>query len=676
VTLPFSWSGVGVRAAAPDTIRVRLTAGTGGFSIRMTDETGAEVAGIGSLAVRSLDPGQLGPGGPGPNSRFRVGWTEVPLPAGTAAPLALIGDHDPGLLTRLDAFPAAGDAPVPELLLLDCLPERAGPVGPGTEAERARRATHRALEVLKTVLADNRYAGSRLGVLTGSAAGVDGDASLDLAGAAVAGLVRAAQTENPGRLVLVDVDGTDASFGMLRAAMCSGEPQLALREGRAFAARLMRVAADEERPFELDPEGTVLITGGTGNLGAQVARHLVTGHSARHLLLTSRSGRAASGADELVHDLTHLGAEVTLAACDVADRRALADLLARVPAEHPLTAVIHAAGVLDDATVTRLTADQIDAVLRPKADAAWHLHELTADMDLARFVLFSSASGVLGGAGQANYAAANSFLDGLAGYRRALGLPATSLAWGLWEAGNALDRATRARIGRSGMLPIDAGQGLALFDGALRLDRPTVMLASLDLPSLRARADSGSVAPMLRDLVGDRRKGTGTGAAGPPLLPAQLIGRAEAEQVELVLEFLRQEISVVLGHATPATVELDRGFLEMGFDSLTAVELRNRLNDATGQRLPATTLFDYPTPHALAGHLRGLLVPAESPDAAIQRVIASIPAARFREAGLLDTVLRLADAAAAPGREEQEDETLRRADLEDLVRIALADAES
>ena len=267
-----------------------------------------------------------------------------------------------------------------------------------------------------------------------SVAALPGEGVEDLAGAAAWGVGRTAQTEHPGRLVLLDLPAGEGIGRWLPGAVASGEPQLAVRGGRASGTAADRVTghADADRA-RLDPDGTVLITGGTGGLGASFARHLVTAHGVRHLVLGSRRGSATPGVDSLVAELAAQGAVVNVVAVDAADRAQIAALVESVPAEHPLTAVVHTAGVLDDAIVESLTDEQIDRVLRPKADAAWHLHELTKDRPLDAFVLFSSISGLIGMAGQANYAAANAFLDALAAHRAAAGLPGISLAWGLWD---------------------------------------------------------------------------------------------------------------------------------------------------------------------------------------------------------------------------------------------------
>jgi acyl transferase domain-containing protein/NADPH:quinone reductase-like Zn-dependent oxidoreductase len=359
------------------------------------------------------------------------------------------------------------------------------------------------------------------------------------------------------------------------------------------------------------PEGTVLITGGTGSLGALFARHLVTAHGVRRLLLTSRQGLAAPGAAELRDELAALGAEaVTIAACDAADRESLRALIDDVPAAHRLTGVVHTAGVLDDAIVTALDPQRLETVLRPKVDAAWHLHELTKDQDLAVFAVFSSVAGTLGNPGQANYAAGNTFLDALAHHRRALGLPATSLAWGLWEQASGLtaglNSTDHARLGRGGILPLGTEQGLELYDAALVAHRPLTVPAVLDLRALRERADSGPVPPVLRSLVGTatrRAVATLAPATAPGGLAAELAALTETERRNALLDLVRAQTATVLGHAAPASIAPDDTFKALGADSLSAVELRNRLNASTGLRLSSTVVFDHPTPAALGRHL-------------------------------------------------------------------------
>ncbi|MCQ8195559.1 SDR family NAD(P)-dependent oxidoreductase, partial [Streptomyces sp. RCU064] len=383
-------------------------------------------------------------------------------------------------------------------------------------------------------------------------------------------------------------------------------------------------------PAVLDPEGTVLITGAGGVLGGLVARHLVAEHGIRRLLLVSRRGRAAESMVALEAELTALGASVTVAACDVADRDALADMLAGLPDGHGLTGVVHAAGILDDGTVASLTPERLDAVLRAKVDGAWHLHELTRRFDVAMFALFSSAAGVLGSAGQANYAAANTFLDGLAQRRRAMGLPGVSLAWGMWAERSGmtghLAEADLSRMTRGGLVPFSSEEGLRLFDTSGRLAEGVVVPARLDLGHLAATADATPVPPLLTGLVRrsvpQRRASAqeGPGSQGASLA-RRLSGLGQGERQRMLLRLVQEHAATVLGHGSASAVDTDRGFLELGFDSLTAVELRNRLNAATGLRLPATLIFDYPTPAALAGHLGAEIVPVaadESPDVAAE----------------------------------------------------------
>jgi polyketide synthase 12 len=362
-------------------------------------------------------------------------------------------------------------------------------------------------------------------------------------------------------------------------------------------------------PRPLDPEGTVLITGGTGVLGTLLARHLVTRHGARNLVLISRKGRAAANAAAIESELTELGAAVRIEACDAADRDSLQELLAGIPVEHPLTAVIHAAGVLDDHVFAALTPHHLDVVLRPKIDAAWNLHELTASADLSAFVLFSSAAGVLGSAGQANYAAANAFLDGLAQHRRTQGLPGLSMAWGWWAQATGmtghLDERDRARMGRSGYIPMSSADGLAHFDAALRQARSFVMPAQFDLATIRSHSVVGGLPPMFRALIrAARRTAESAAAVEPPSdLRQRLAAMSTSQREHELLDIVRSNAAAVLGHDSGDALGADQEFKELGFDSLGAVEFRNRLKSATGLKLPTTAVFDHPTSTALARYL-------------------------------------------------------------------------
>ncbi|OBG22026.1 type I polyketide synthase [Mycobacterium sp. 852002-51057_SCH5723018] len=354
--------------------------------------------------------------------------------------------------------------------------------------------------------------------------------------------------------------------------------------------------------------GAVLITGGTGMAGSALARHLVDRYRVSHVVLVSRAGANAPGAGELADQLAQCGAEVSVLACDVADRDAAAAMIAQLPARYPLRAVIHAAGVLDDGLISSLTPDRVAAVLRAKVDGAWNLHELTRDRDLAAFVVFSSMAGIVGTPGQANYAAANSFLDGLVQYRRAQGLPGLSVAWGLWEQTSAmtahLGERDKARMSRIGLGALSTEQALESFDTAMLVDRPVLVAARVDRTALSN--NTAALPPLLRELAArpTRRVVTDTDAtASTTGLSARLHGlSAEARQRALV-DIVCGNAATVLGLPNGADIDAGRAFQDLGFDSLTAVELRNRLKTATGLTLSPTLIFDYPTPAILAGHL-------------------------------------------------------------------------
>ncbi len=358
-------------------------------------------------------------------------------------------------------------------------------------------------------------------------------------------------------------------------------------------------------PSEIDPDGTALITGGTGGLGALVAKHLVGVHGVRSVVLASRSGRDAEGALELESELARMGARITMAACDVADRGELEGLLGLVPEEYPLNMVVHTAGVLDDGVLESLTVEQAERVLAPKVDAAWYLHELTKHLDLSAFVLFSSAAAVFGSAGQANYAAGNAFLDALAGYRRARGLAGVSMAWGLWAGAggmtSGLSQGDLARLARSGVGSLSSEEGLRLFDAAYGASEAWVVPIRLDRAALRAQARDGVLPALLRNLakVSARRE---VGSAGGSLA-RRLAGVGKSEREGVALEVVRVQVASVLGHASLELVPERQAFKELGFDSLAGVELRNRLNAVTGLRLPMTLVFDYPTPAAVARYV-------------------------------------------------------------------------
>ncbi|WP_344379141.1 type I polyketide synthase, partial [Streptomyces rhizosphaericus] len=641
--LPFAWNGVQLHAAGAGALRVRLSErSSNAVSLLVADGTGRLVATVESVALRAASADQVRAARGGLHeSLFRLDWTAVPAPAtgavtgdwavlgADAAELAaLVGPFGPGV--RLAAYrdlavlrrAVESGAPAPGTVLLSA-------TGGDGDASAVHEATRAMLALLQEWLADERFAGARLALLTRGAVETEPGAGVaDLPYAAVRGLFRSAQSENPGRLVLLDVDGEEGSYRTVPAALGVDEAELALRAGVALAPRLARVPVTDDTNTEstgaetvtvpsYDPNGTVLITGASGTLGGLFARHLVSTHGVRHLLLVSRRGADADGAEELGAELTAAGATVTWAACDVAERDALAATLAAVPAEHPLTAVVHTAGVLDDGILGSLTPERVAHVLRPKVDAALNLHELTRDHQLSAFVLFSGAAAVFGAPGQASYAAANSFLEALAQHRVAQGLPATALAWGLWAGagmGSELDEVDLRRIARGGVAPIAADEGLALFDAA-RADGAAVLFPMrLDYAGLRTEATAtGTVPALFRGLVRTpvRRAAATAATADGSSLAQRLAGLTRPEQDRELLELVCGRVAAVLGYAGPDAVEAGRAFKELGFDSLTAVELRNDLKTVTGLRLPATLVFDYPTPTALAGHLREELLGAE-----------------------------------------------------------------
>ncbi|MGW5449685.1 SDR family NAD(P)-dependent oxidoreductase, partial [Streptomyces asiaticus] len=581
-TLPSVWSGVSLLASGAAALQARPgTTSTEGTGLQLTDSAGHPVMTVEAVLGTPFSPEQAGITGVLPHDAlFRVDWTELPLPAADRSlDIAPVANGE-------DVVASAESAP--DVLLYDAI------------AADPRTSVNAALAVLQAWLAEPALAETRLAVVTGDCAGLDA--------AAVWGLVRSAQSEHPGRIVLADLD--DVSRSALPSVVLSGEPQMRVRNGIAEVPRLARAPLPDtgQHARPLDTEGTALITGGTGTLGAMTARHLVTAHGIRHLVLVSRSGAAP----ELHDELTALGASVTIAACDAADRAQLEAVLRAIPAEHPLTAVVHAAGVLDDGVLTGLTPERVDTVLRPKVDAALHLHELTRNLDLAAFVLFSSAAGVLGNPGQANYAAANACLDAVARQRHRLGLPAVSLAWGYWATVSAMTQhlgaADLRRNKRMGMVGISAAEGMALLDAALGTDAATagdLVAAKFDVPALRAAA-GGPVPPLLRGLAPPPRPAAR--AAAPATSPAERIaGLGDAEQVEAVVDLVRRHTAEVLGHAGFDAVRADRTFKDAGLDSLTAVELRNRLAAATGLTLSPAMIFDYPKPAALAEHLRAKL---------------------------------------------------------------------
>ncbi|WP_416972971.1 SDR family NAD(P)-dependent oxidoreductase [Streptomyces sp. 4F14] len=584
VRLPFSFTGVRQYTTGTTRVRVHLSAlADDRLRLTLTDTDGAPVAAVDTLRLRRIPTGHWRTSVP----LHHLEWQQLPF-----ASEVLDTENELVLAT----FPA-GDAPT-----------------------EARTHAHRALRLVSDWLATDTEA--RLVIVTeGAVTARPDDSPPDLATAPLWGLVRAAQAEQPGRIVLLDTDqdpaSREAQSAALAAATARGETQLALREGTALVPRLVAEGPSDLTAPELDPERAVLITGGTGGLGQTVARHLAAVHGVRHLVLAGRRGPEAEGVAELCDDLAVEGVEVEAVACDVTDPEALA----RLVGSRALCGVVHMAGIVDDSLVTAMTPEQLDAVLAPKADVAWQLHKLTRDLDLAAFVLFSSAGAVLGSAGQANYAAANAFLDALAEHRRAEGLAATSVAWGLWESASGgmaarLDDTDRARIRRTGVAALTDEQALGLFDTALTATRPAVLASRFDRAVLR----DDLMSPVLRGLVRTPRPKPAV-REEETTWTARVAALPDTDQERVLTELVREQVAIVLAHPSPHAIELDRAFHELGFDSLTSLELRNRLSTATGMRLPATLAFDHPTGRALVTYLRAQLPgAARTMEAATARV--------------------------------------------------------
>ncbi|MFC4564380.1 SDR family NAD(P)-dependent oxidoreductase, partial [Nocardiopsis mangrovi] len=676
------WSGLVLHASGATRLRARAVAtGDSTVSLDLADGTGRPVASVASLTLR---PAAAQPAPPVPGvvarSLLRLGWIEAPAPppaAPGAGRWALLGpaDHpavrsaglDDGPAPAFDDIESLADAvedgmPAPELLLFD-----AGAAHGAPEPGAAPAAVACVLGVVQEWAAEAGLLGTRLAVLTRGAVAAGGSAPApDPVGAAVWGLLRSAQAEYPGRILLFDTDdGTDparAARRLLPALAASGESQVALRGGTVLVPRLerMTVPDDPARP-PLSSGGTVLVTGGTGALGGEVACHLATAHGVRRLLLVSRRGPAADGAASLAARLEALGAEVAVEACDVADRAGLARLLDAIPAEQPLRAVVHTAGVVDDGLISGMTPERIDTVFGPKSEAALNLDALTRGLDLDAFVLFSSAAGVLGSPGQGNYAAANAFLDALAQRRRAVGLAGTSLAWGQWERSGGLSgrlgRADLARMARQGLRALSTAEGMALFDAALASGEAAVVPVHLDTAAVRAhaaRAFGGTVAPVLRGLVRPPRRAVRGPAGGGPGerdgLARRISRLPESEGHRLLLDRVLDTAALVLGRSAADRMAPDDAFFDAGFDSLTTLEFGGRLGAATGTAVGSALIFDHPTPDMLTRHLLPLVAAAGGPAAGsvlddLDGVARTISAAELDPALRAKVAARLAEMA-------------------------------
>jgi acyl transferase domain-containing protein/acyl carrier protein len=593
IDVPHTWRNVRVADVPSGPLRVRITlTGQSVFALDIADSNGRPVCSAEEILMRPVAVSALRAG----ERPYEVAWTPAERPG-----IAHAVDAVSVLLAGRDALPV----PFPEVSLAEALarqpeiiviPVRSA--APDDLASDARRVTLELVHLLRDVLSDPRATGTRVVVVTQGAVAAGPDETVTgLADAPLWGLVRSVQNEHPGRVSIVDVDGGGASFAVLPELIAGDATQVVVRDGTALVPRLRQSRVTNAASYGI---GTVLLTGANGALGGTVARHLATAHGVRHLLLVSRRGDSDPALTALAEELP---TDVTVAACDVADRDSLAALLSAIPADRPLSAVVHAAGVLDDAVLDRVTDEQLDRVLRPKIDAAWNLHTLTAGIELDAFVLFSSVAGLLGTAGQANYAAGNAFLDALAHHRRAAGLAGTSLAWGLWNGSDSGMAATlgavdRARMARLGIRPISAEAGLDLLDRSVAGARALAVPCLFDLRALRERA--AGLPGLLTGLVPAVQRET-PATAGIPL--GTRVSEMDEETGRKVLaEAVSGRIAEVL-NLGGAPVPPDRGLFDLGFDSLTAIELRNSLTADLGFRLPATLLFDHPTLRELIEYL-------------------------------------------------------------------------
>ncbi|SOD67854.1 Acyl transferase domain-containing protein, partial [Streptomyces zhaozhouensis] len=490
-------------------------------------------------------------------------------------------------------------------------------------------------------------------VTSGAVAAVAGDAVEGFEQSMVWGLGRVAALELSDRwggLVDLPVEWDERAGGLLAAALAGGggEDQVAVRDGALWGRRVVPAPLDTA-PFAdgWSPRGTVLVTGGLGALGGHVARWLA-GRGVERLVLAGRRGGATAGAEELAAELAESGAEVTFAACDITDRAAVAELLDGIPS---LNAVVHAAGIERSAAVAELDITELAEVLAAKVDGARHLHELLGDRPLDAFVLFSSIAGVWGSGGQGAYAAANAYLDALAEHRRAAGLPATAVAWGPWDGGGMVADAggdAAGRLRRLGLAPLAPGTAVAALATVLERGDGNIVVADVDWTRFAGTFMAQRPSPLLGELP-EVRAAFATEAAEPATsaLARRLAGLDEAEQERQLTELVRAEAAAVLGLASGETFSVTRAFRELGFDSLTAMELRGRLSEATGVALPATLVFDYPTAAALAAYLRTELSGAD-PAVAALRPPAAAPGVTDEPIAIVSMACRFPGGVASP----------------------------
>ncbi len=583
------------------------------FDLTFWDEDGELVAEFFSCTIkRAPEELMLANAGASALDRwmFQVDWRAVERPTPAVEGSVALWARREGVLLE-DVQRQLNDAGIDVIRLSEISAASAEPVsmvlalweGDDDVKSSAHGVSADALAQLQTLMGGDLAAPvvwiTRDAVGTGEADTVSGVGT-----SALWGLGRVARNESVDlALRLLDVD--DGGEGLVEALSLKDEPECALRAGELLSPRLMKNAAPAPSDAPLvKGEGTVLITGGLGALGQEVARYLVNEQGVKHLLLTSRRGMGAPGAEALVQELRDAGAQVAVAGCDVSERASLDAALSSVEGEHPLCGVIHLAGLLDDGTLSELDSERLHRVLTPKVDGAWNLHQATRDLTLDLFVLFSSATGIIGGAGQGNYAAANAFLDALAQHRQAQGLAGLSIAWGPWASGGmaaGLDDADKARMRRQGLGALEVAAGMSLLKRSLEQPHALSVVMALDPGRLQQSIErsGGEVPALYRGLI-RIIPSSGTSASE---LRARLEALPEEEQLDEILAAIKDEIALVLGLSSGREVGANKSLQDLGIDSLMAVELSKRMVAMTNVKLPATLIFDYPTPAAIAGKL-------------------------------------------------------------------------